>query len=284
MMPKIVFIGTPEFGAIILEKLIANLYEPVLVITSPDKPVGRRQEMTPPPVKITAQKYNIPVEQPIKISSILYKVLSIKPDIIITAAYGQIIPKNILDIPKYGSLNVHPSLLPKYRGSSPIQSAILEGERETGVSIMLMDEKMDHGKIVSSVKYQVSSIDTCKSLSEKLANAGANLLLKTIPSWIKGEIKAKDQNHEEATFTKILKKEDGEIDWNESPEKIDRKIRAYNPWPGAFTFVQKNGKVLRVKILKAELSEGNLTIKKVQPEGKKEMDYEEYLKGHSKFF
>ncbi len=277
---KIIFIGTPEFGAVVLEKLIKNNYKPILVITAPDKPVGRKQTITPPPVKLIAQEYKIPIEQPEKVSSIKYQVLSIKADLIIVAAYGQIIPKDILDIPKFRCLNVHPSLLPKYRGASPIQTAILNGDAETGVTIMLMDEKMDHGKIVSSIKYQVSSDNTYESLSRKLAKLGAELLIETIPNWINGKIKPESQNESEATYTKILKKEDGKIDWNKSAEEIERQIRAYNPWPGSFTFFKKNNELIKVKILEADVSDNKLIIKKIQPEGKKPMDYKEFLRGN----
>jgi len=278
---KVVFIGTPEFGAVILEKLISSGLKPVLAITNPDEPVGRKQAMTPPPVKIIAQKYNLNIIQPSKIKNSKLEIKNFQPDLAVVAAYGQIIPKEILEIPKYGCLNVHPSLLPKYRGASPIQSAILNGDEKTGVTIMLMDKEMDHGPIIAQEEFRILNLDFQK-LHGKLAELGANLLIETIPKWLKGEIKAKEQDHSKATFTKILKKEDGEIDWSKSPEEIERKIRALNPWPGTFTFVKKNDKLLRVKILGAELKDKKLTIKKVQPEGKKEMDYKEYLLSYPK--
>ena len=176
---NIIFIGTPRFGSIILEGLIKNDYKPFLVITAPDKPVGRKQILTPPPVKIAAQKYNIPVSQPEKIASPQLKDL--KPDLIVSAAYGQIIPKEILEIPQFGCLNIHPSLLPKYRGPSPIQTAILNGDKETGVTIILMDAKVDHGKIVSSIRYKLSSDIDYKKLEGKLAELSIKLLIKTLP-------------------------------------------------------------------------------------------------------
>jgi methionyl-tRNA formyltransferase len=210
---KIVFLGTPEFGAIILEKLIKANFKPVLVVTSPDKPVGRKQTLTPPLVKVVAQKYKIPILQPEKILNLKPQISNLQPDLIVVAAYGQILPKEILDIPKYGSLNVHPSLLPKYRGSSPIQYAILNGDKETGVTIILLDEKIDHGDIlaISNFESQISNL-TSGELSKELANFGAELLVKTIPKWMKAEIKPRPQDNSKATYTKNFKKEDGKID------------------------------------------------------------------------
>jgi len=278
---KIIFLGTPEFGAIVLERLIKNNYKPILVITALDKPAGRKQILTPSPVKLVAKKYNISVVQPEKIQNSKYKIQNLRPDLIICAAYGQLIPAEILKIPRYGCLNIHPSLLPKYRGPSPIQYAILNGDKETGVTIILMDEKMDHGEIISNFKFLISKKFTYPELSQKLAEIGVKLLLETIPKWINGEIKAKAQDESEATYTKILKKEDGKIDWARPPEEIERKIRAFNPWPGAFTFWKKNKKKIMIKILEAEVSKNNkLIIKKIQPEGKKPMTFEEFKRGY----
>jgi len=318
---KIVFMGTPEFGAIILEGLIKNNYKPILVVTSPDKPVGRKQILTPSPVKIIAEKNEIPVAQPERILNLKSEILNLNPDLIVVAAYGQILPKEILEIPKYGSLNVHPSLLPKYQGASPIQAAILNGDKETGVTIFLMDEKIDHGKIVSSIKYQVSSKMTYGELSKKLADLGAELLIKTIPEWVKREIKPVPQDESKATYTKILRKEDGKIDWKKSAEEIERQIRAFESWPGTFTSLKS--KIL--KILKSEVSplqilspakrgegeeeakllrpkkqsgevfltedgklavqtgNGCLIIEKLQLEGGKQLEAKEFLKGHPDF-
>jgi len=279
---RIIFIGTPEFGAIILEELVKNNYQPVLVITNPDKPVGRKQVLTPPPVKLAAQKYKISIEQPEKIKNSKIKIQNLEPDLIITAAYGQIIPKEILKIPKYGCLNIHPSLLPKYRGPSPIQAAILNGDKETGVTIMLMDEKMDHGPILNQRELEFSILNfQFSKLHDRLADLGAKLLLETIPDWINGKIKPQTQDEKKATYTKIIKKEDGEINWKKPAQEIERQIRAFNSWPGAFTFIQKKGKKIRIKICQAELSKDNkLIIKKLQPEGKKPMSFEEFKKGY----
>jgi len=271
--------GTPEFGEIILEGLVKNDYKPILVITAPDKSVGRKQILTSTPVKKIAKKYNIPVvHQP-------EEVKKIKPDLIIVAAYGQILPKEILEIPKYGCLNVHPSLLPKYRGASPIQTTILNGDKETGVTIILMDEKMDHGPILGQRELEFSIFNfQFSKLHDKLAELGVKLLIETIPKWINGKIKPKPQDESKATYTKVLKKEDGKVDWSKSAQEIERQVRAFYPWPGAFFFIKHKGKILRVKILKADISkEDKLIIKKIQPEGKKPMSFEEFKRGHHDF-
>jgi len=257
--PRIVFMGTPEFGAVILEKLGQSEFKPILVVTETDKPVGRKQirtgAVTPPPVKVIAQKYSIPIEQPERIENLKLKIENLKPDLIIVAAYGQIIPKDILDIPRYRCINVHPSLLPKYRGPSPIQHAILNGDEETGVTIMLVNEKIDSGPILSNTKYKMSTVHTQQNtkytyteLSKELAEVGAKLLINTIPQWLKGEIKPRPQDESKATYTKILIKEDGKIDWQKSAEQIERQIRAFSPWPGTFAFLDGE----KLKILEVE--------------------------------
>jgi methionyl-tRNA formyltransferase len=227
--------------------------------------------LTPPPIKIWAEKN--------KIKTITDYQLPITDyyDLFIIAAYGKIIPKEILDIPKYGTLNVHPSLLPKYRGPSPIQSFILSGEKETGVTIMLTDEQMDHGPIITKSEIRSTKSETYKELGEKLAKLGGKLLVETIPKWINGEIKPQEQDHLKATFTKKITKEDGLINLEiDSPEIIDRKVRAFTPWPGVYFFI--NGK--RLIITKAELADSGLKIERVKPEGKNEMDFEDFLRGY----
>lgn len=307
---KIIFMGTPEFGAIVLEELVKNDYKPVLVITAPDKPVGRKQILTPSPVKIIADEYNISLGQPEKIQDTKYKIQNTKPDLIIVASYGQILPKEILDIPKYGCLNVHPSLLPKYRGPSPIQYAILNGDKETGVTIMLMDEKMDHGPILAQqeLEFQISNFQFL-NLHDKLAELGAKLLLDTIPKWLNKEIKPQTQDESKATYTKILTKEDGKIDWRKSVEVLERQIRAFSPWPGSYTIFNDGGRVMKIKILKARIYQSPdgsrypigkvlvvpqneigvqcekdfLVIERLQMEGKEEMDSENFLRGKPGF-
>lgn len=313
---KIIFMGTPEFGATILEGLVSAGYRPVLAVTAPDKPVGRNQTITPPPVKITAEKNKIPVSQPEKILDLKSEISILKPDLIVVAAYGEILPKEILDIPKSGCLNVHPSLLPRHRGPSPIQTAILNGERKTGATIILMDEKTDHGPILAQRPLIIDETETGKTLTEKLAGLGAGLLLETIPKQLKGLIKPVPQDDIKATFTKTLTREDGRIIWKKTAQETEREVRAYYPWPGSYTVWPKTGQLLKVKILKARVFKfaggiaypvgktlvapqneicvqcgkgffpggGDfLVIEKVQLEGKKEMPAEEFLRGHLDF-
>lgn len=310
---KIIFIGTPEFGAIILENLIKSKFKPFLVITSLDKKVGRKQILTPPPVKLIAKKYKIPVLQVKKIGTkkTIKKIRSLKPDLIVVASFSQIIPKEILKIPIFGCFNIHPSLLPKYRGPSPIQSTILNDDEETGVSIILMDGKIDHGPIVAQEKIKIKEKIGYIELEKKLAELGADLLIKVLPKIIEREIVLKDQDHSKASFTKIFKKEDGRIDWTKPAEIIEREIRAFERWPQSFAFLEDKKKKIRVKILKASIlkqtsngpygecgkvfaapndkiavqcGKDYLVIEKIQIEGKKEIKIEDFLKGHSDIF
>jgi len=277
---KIIFMGTPEFGAIVLEKLIKSGYKPFLVITEPDKPVGRDQTITPPAIKILAEKYKIPVVQPVKIADFSDQLEKLKPDLGIIVAYGQILPKNILTIPHYGFINVHPSLLPRWRGSSPIQYAILNGDKKTGVTIIRISEKLDAGPILTQKEIEIDPEETFSSLHNKLATLGADLLIETLPKLLAGKLPPLMQDETRATYTKILKRDDGKIDWQKPAEEIERQIRAFNPWPGTYTFYKDK----RLKILKAELS-GNheLIIKEVQLEGRNPMSFEEFLRGHPDF-
>ena len=207
------------------------------------------------------------------------EIKKIKPDLVIVASYGKIIPKDVLNIPECGVINIHPSLLPKYRGASPIQTAILNSDKITGISIMLMDEKMDHGPIISNSQFPISRKYTYKELEKELAMRGAKLLLEILPKWIGGKIKAKEQDHEKASYTRILKRADGEIDWKKTPKEIDCQVRAFDPWPGTYTIWNNK----RIKILETEIIKSKLIIKKVQPEGKKPMTLEDFLKGHHGF-
>ncbi|MEK7578516.1 MAG: methionyl-tRNA formyltransferase, partial [Patescibacteria group bacterium] len=234
---KYIFFGTPEFSAIVLDKLISANYIPEAVICNQDEPVGRKQILTPPPAKVLAEKFNVRVFQPEKLrdnSKFAEQLKNLKPDLAIVAAYGKAIPKTILDIFKSGAINVHASLLPAYRGASPIQHAILNGDKKTGVTIMKIDEEIDHGPIISSVKIQISNEDTLESLSQKLAISGAELLIKIFPDYIGGKLKPVIQDHTKATFAKIIKKEDGKISWLKSAGEIERMTRAFYPWPAAW--------------------------------------------------
>lgn len=272
---RIIFFGTSEFAVPILQKLIDEKYNITAVVTQPDKPVGRKQILTPSPVKILAEEYGIDVIQPENLSqlpgiqsrNLKSKIKNLK--LIVSASYGQIIPKHILDIPKYGALNVHPSLLPKYRGPSPIQYTILNGDKETGVTIMLMDEKMDHGPILTQEKMSVycreDDIQECRlhrmryiDLHDKLSQIGAELLIETIPKWLAKEIQPVPQDDANATYTKIITKEDGKIDWTKSAEEIERQIRAFFPRPGCWTILNIDGKEKRVKILEGDIPECRL--------------------------
>ena len=209
----------------------------------------------------------------------LEDVKKINPDLLVVANFGKIIPKDVLKIPKHGCLNIHPSLLPKYRGAAPIQSAILKGEKETGVSIILMDEKIDHGPVLAQQKTAIGPNETAEQLSCRLALTGSDLLINAVPGWIRGEKQLMPQEEKKATYTKTLARTDGQIDWQKSPQEIARQIRAFYPWPGSYTF--HKGK--RIKILKARLEKDKLIIEQVQPEGKKPMSFADFLLGHKDF-
>jgi len=279
--PTFVFFGTPEFAAIILEKLIKEGYTPKAVICNPDKPVGRKKIITPPPVKqLLIEKFKdckIEILQPENLNDIRSKLFTIGADLFIVAAYAQIISKKILEIPRLGTIGVHPSLLPKYRGSSPIQSAILNGEEKTGVTLYLMDEKMDHGSIIAQRELEFPIFNfQFLVLQQKLAELGANLLIETLPKFFNGGITPLPQDESQATYTRKFVTEDGRVELEDlriaqnglNSEKaitIYRKILALNPEPGVFTFI--NGK--RVKLLEAKISDNKLIITKIQIEGKK---------------
>lgn len=304
MKPKIIFFGTSEFGAIIVKGLIKNDYKPFLVVTEPDKPAGRHKELISSPVKITAKKNKIPISQPAKIRNLKLEIINSKPDLSIVAAYGQVLPKEILESPTYGCLNVHPSLLPKYRGPSPIQTAILNGDKETGVTIILMDEKIDHGPILARQELEIPITKiTYQKLHDNLAGIGVEMLLGTIPKWLNGTIKPLPQDESKATYTKILTKEDGRIGWQKPAEEIERQILAFNPWPGSFTyFNSKLLKILEAYALEVQTAkqagevfltnDGKLVVgtgqnclilQKLQLEGKKPMTADDFLRGHRDF-
>jgi len=269
------FFGTPEFAAIVLEKLITAHMPPVLVVCNPDRPVGRKHIITPPPTKLLTIKHNIPVLQPEVLSNSKFEILNPKPDFFIVAAYAKIIPQEILDIPRLGSIGVHPSLLPLYRGPTPIQTAIINGDEKTGVTLYLLDKDVDHGPVLATRELTITNDDNYDRLSRKLAELGANLLIETLPKFVNGEIKPQPQNEAQATYTKKLKTEDGFVDLEkDDPVITERKIRALNPEPGVFTLSPSKGGLFniaqgkRVKLLEAEIVEGKLKLKKIQIEGK----------------
>ncbi len=271
---KFVFWGTDNFSVLVLEELKKKSLKPTLIITSPDRPAGRGQKMQSPLVKKWAEAEKIDFLQPEKLDeNFIKKIKSENWDLFALASYGKIIPQEILEIPKFGTLNVHPSLLPLYRGASPIESAMLDDNQKTGVTIMLMDEKMDHGPIINQEIINFETWPTKNLVEEKLAKAGGKLLAESMEPWLSGKISAQEQDHDLATFTKKIQKEDGLIDLTANSRKNFLKVQALNPWPGAYFFVEKNGEKIRVKITKANYTEGKFIISKVIPEGKRETDY-----------
>ena len=258
-----------------------------MIICNPDKPAGRNKALTPPPVKIIAQKYKLNISQPEHLSDAYNSIADLNPELMIVAAYAKIIPEKFLIVPELGTIGVHPSLLPKYRGSSPIQSAILNGEKETGTTLFMLDEKMDHGKIVAEARLPISEKDNYGSLTEKLAELSGDSLVKTLPEFLKNHIYPEAQNENNATYTAKIKTDDAFIEPQElvsainngsaAAEKINRKARAFYPEPGAWTILEKPaliGKIIlpankRIKIIETEIMEGKLKIKKIQIAGKK---------------
>ena len=266
---KYIFFGTPDFSKIILEKLILANMPPMAVVTNPDRPIGRKKIITPSHVKKLIQDLGskIQILQPEHLDhQFIQEVKNLGAEIGVLAAYGNIIPQELIDAFPKGIIVVHPSLLPKYRGATPIQSVILAGEQETGTTLIVMDDKVDHGAIISNSQFSISNDDNFETLSKKLADLSADLLIETLPKYYSGEIKPELQNHEEATYTKKFATEDGFVDLEKnSPEEIWRKIKALNPEPGVYTF--KDGR--RMKILEADLIDGKLVLKKIQFEGEK---------------
>jgi len=265
-----VFFGTPDVASKTLEILRENGYLPSLIITSPDKPQGRKMILTPSPVKIWAEKNNIPYLQPEKIdANFIEEFKKYNSDLSIVVAYGKILPEELIKMPKLGTINIHYSLLPKYRGASPVEASLLNGDEETGVSIQQMEYKLDSGPIIDEEEVEIDINDTKYELRDKLIKTGGDLLCKILPNIIDQKIKAVIQNESQATFCKKIKKEDGEINPNGNAKENWNKYRAYLGWPGVYFF--KEGK--RIKITKAKYENDSFTIERVIPEGKKEIDY-----------
>lgn len=295
---KVIFMGTPDFAVPVLQKLIENT-NVVLVVTQPDKLVGRKQILTPTPIKKLALEHSIPVFQPTKIRQEYDVILNTKADIIITCAYGQIIPKEILDYPRLGCINVHASLLPKYRGGAPIHWSLINGEEETGITIMYMAEKMDNGDIISQEEYLILESDNVGSLHEKLSVIGASLLIKTLPSIMDGTNERIKQDEEKVTYAYNIKREDERLDFSLTGKEITNKIRGLNPWPLANCILNDSEcKILTahfepkemksepgtiVEITKNTLGvsckDGIIYLEKIKPFGKKEMLVKDYLNG-----
>jgi len=298
MGESLIFMGTPQFAVPSLERLWEE-YEVAAVVTGPDKVAGRGRKISFSPVKEVALAWGIPVMQPCSLrkEGVVASLLELEPQVIVVAAYGLILPPEVLAIPPFGCLNIHASLLPKYRGASPVSGALLAGEEEMGITIMLMDEGMDTGPILAQARLPIALEDNQGSLTEKLAYLGADLLLETLPRWLKGEIVPQPQEDDKATYTKILKKEDGLIDWSMSSVEIWRRVRAYNPWPGAYTeFEGRTLKILRAHPIGGErgepglvvatkegaavvTGEGLLALEEVQLAGKRAMGITEFLRG-----
>lgn len=293
--------GTPDFSVPILQDLINSEYEIVLVVTQPDRPRGRRRELTPPPIKVLAAKEEIDVFQPENLTEDYEKIFEYKPDLIITAAYGQLLPNALLDYPSYGCINVHASLLPELRGGAPIHHAIIQGKTETGITIMYMVEKLDAGDILTQKKVPIEETDDVGLLHNKLSAAGANLLLETLPRLFKQEITPIKQDDSKATFAANITRKEEKIDWAKNDKQIYNHIRGLRPWPVAYT--TKNNNLM--KIWHAELDNnsydgkpgeiakiidneafvvicGNnqgLRITEIQPAGRTKMKVSEYLHG-----
>lgn len=245
MQPKVVFMGTPQFAVPSLRALAQEPYS-LTVVTQPDKPAGRGGRVTPPPVKVLAQELGLPVLQPptLKDPDFRARLAELQPDVTVLVAYGEYVAPALLELPRRSSINLHPSLLPRWRGSTPVQSAILAGDELTGVSIIRMDRGLDTGPILAQRATPVAPGETHPQLAERLAVMGAELLVETLPGWLRGEIELVPQPEEGATLTRTLSKEDGLIDWTSPAETIDRRVRAFQPWPGTYTFWE--GRLLKV--------------------------------------
>jgi methionyl-tRNA formyltransferase len=306
---KIVFFGTSSYAKKILESLVQEKYEVAAVFTRPDVPQGRKQEVVASPVKEAAASLGIPLYQPLKLDEeAIEQIEKTKPDLAIVASYGKILPRNILDIPKLGSLNIHASLLPKYRGPSPIQNVLLNGETETGVTIILMNQGIDTGDIISQEKVVVEEKDTAETLTQKLAEIGARLLLKTIPLWSEKQIKPQKQDDKTATVCQLIEKEDGRIIWENEAQKIYNQFRAFYVWPGIFTFWNNNGTIERIKLnsislittdpqtkhaigevfeigekIGVQTLNGVIILEQIQIAGKSPVSAKEFLNGYSSF-
>lgn len=270
---RILFLGTAELACPCLEALAGQ--DIVGVITQPDRPKGRSLQLAPPPVKVTAGKLNLPVTQPEKIRDAVEEIRALRPALIVVVAYGQILPPAILAIPGQGCINVHTSLLPRWRGASPIQSAILAGDSETGVTTMYMDEKMDHGDIILQRREPIRPDDTSATLHDRLAQLGAGLLAETVALIAAGKAPRRPQDETQVTSARKFTKEDGRIDWTKPAAEIERQIRAFNPWPGAFT--DRDGTFL--KVWRVALVNDSVELLEVQPAGGKRMSYEAYRRG-----
>ncbi len=304
---RIVFMGTPRFAVPSLQHLLINKYEVAAVYTRPDKTAGRGRSLIFSPVKQAAVDAGLPVVQPANFKSpeTIKQLAGLKPDVIVVSAYGQLLPQPVLDIPPKGCVNIHPSLLPRHRGAAPVAGAILAGDEFTGVSIMLLDSGMDTGPVLVQAQVPIADIDNTGLLTDKLAQVAARLLPEVLPRWEGGEIKPRAQDESAATYTKLLSKSEGEIDWSLPAVEIWRKVRAFYPWPGCYTLWQgKQLKITQAVALPPDntikmgrvtvmdrpdtafgvgTGNGLLGVVKVQLEGKREMPTAEFLRGQKEF-
>jgi methionyl-tRNA formyltransferase len=301
---RVVFMGSPAFAVPSLEYLVLGGYEIVAVYTQPDRTGGRGRRLAPSPVKQTALALGLTVVQPesLKAPQAVEQLAAFKPDIIVVAAFGQLLPKAVLELPEMGCLNIHPSLLPKFRGASPVPAAILAGEEFTGVSIMLLDEGMDSGPVLARAQVPIADSDTTASLGAKLSRVGAGLLGEVMVGWLRGEIKPQPQDESQTTYCQPITKDEGEIDWRLPVIDIWRRVRAFHPWPGCFTrWRGKTLKILEATPLSPQTSakagevvaldsgfgigsgEGMLNILRVQLEGKQALSATEFLRGQRDF-
>ena len=284
---KIVFFGTSDIGLPILEDLIAN-HQVLAVVTSPDKPVGRKQELTPTPIAELAKQHKIQILKPKKVrdnpdflSELAEIVDSRYIDIFIVVSYGKILPAELLELPPLKTINVHFSVLPKYRGASPVQFALLNGETTTGTSIFILDAEVDHGPILATKNLAIDDDDTNTTLQTKLAELSSTLLLETLPKYADGSLTPVQQDHSQATFTKLISKEDGLVDWSKPAQEIYNQFRAYQPWPGIYTTWQDK----KLKIIDCKLSKDKTTLEliTVQLEGKNPTSMKDFLNGYPDF-
>ena len=309
MRERIVFMGTASFSLAVLKMLIEEDYNIVGVVTQPDRYVGRKKVLTMPDVKVEALKYDIPVIQPARIKEDYQAIVDLKPDLIITAAYGQIVPQAVLDIPRLGCINVHASLLPLYRGGAPVHQAIIDGQEKTGVTIMYMVKKMDAGDMIAQKETPILEEDTVGILYDRLSDLGAKLLKETLPDILKGTNQRIPQDENLVTYAPTLSREDERLDWNMSARQVYNKVRGTNPWPGSYTTYQGKTVKIRagqvhqcenamkhhahqdngtiVKIFKdaigVKVNDGVYLITELQLEGKKRMSVKDYLNGHCIF-
>lgn len=265
---SVVFMGTPEFAKTALAALVNESYNIVGVVTQPDRKVGRKQELTPSPVKVFAEEHGLPVFQPEKLDTEAMKTLQTwKPDVIVVAAYGRILPKSVLSLPGFGCINIHASVLPRWRGASPVANAIMAGDTETGVTLMELDEGMDTGAIIATETTPISADEQADVLLERLSEIGAALLVKTLPLWITRSISSNPQPEEGVTLCQLIEREDGRIFWTESAEDIYNRYRGLTPWPGVFTHWKQNTDdgALRIKLHEISIQKTPLAV--VHPAG-----------------